>query len=283
MRRRFAGQVLGEQAALPADTLAAATEALKQAQASLKGSRGGRLGPGTQEERTEGSKAVPALPTASTTPVTTTQQAPALDIAGIRSALGIDQLMVASKGAGAYGAQMEVPQFEMPQFEMPQFEMPQFEMPDWENLLSQYMPKTTEDTGTEETVSNVVKPKTKKETTVKVGSKSYDLGTKGGAGLGRNDIRYLQNQGWTASQIRNLSRKAAEGGQRVSTGAQKLIEQLKPKPSGTKKTATQKAQVLSTTARKAIASTASAPIAKTAGRPATKTAGRATAKNGKRK
>jgi hypothetical protein len=224
MRRRFAGQALGEGAALPADTLAAATEALKQAQASLKGSRGGRLGGGTQTERDEGAKAVPALPTASTTPVTTTQQAPATDIAGLRSALGIDQLMSALGNAGMYGSQMEMPKFEMPQFEMPEFETPQFEMPDWENLLSQYMPQQAAEGTAEDTVNAAVsgpaQPRPKKGATLNVGGKNYNLGTKGGAALGGDDIRYLQKQGWTASQIKNLSKKAAAGGQRISTSAQ---------------------------------------------------------------
>lgn len=260
MRRRFAGQVLSEQMAVPADTLAAATEALKQAQTALKSSRGGRLGAGTQEERDEGAKAVPALPTASATPVTTTQQAPATNIAGLRSALGIDKLMSALGSAQQFGSQTEAPQFEMPQFEMPQFEMPQFEtpqfempqfeMPDLENLINRYLPESSED-----------QPKPQRGTTLTVGNKSYNLSKKGGAGLGGSDIRYLQNQGWTASQIKNLSKQTLAEGQKVSPGAQKLIDRLKPKRS-----ATQTARTITTGARRVVSRTASAPITNAATR-----------------
>lgn len=242
MRRRFAGQAFGDGTALPADTLAAATEALKQAQEGLKGSRGGRLGPGSQAERDEGAKAVSALPTMAS-PTAAAAATPQLNISSLRSALGIDQLLAGLQGVGM-GSQME-----MPQFEMPQFEMPQFEMPDWESLLSSYKAQPETPAEIEQTPQGTKKAATR----IKVGNKKYNLSKKGGSELERADIKYLQNKGWTAGQLQKLASKVPSAGRKVLPGAQKMISALRPKSSTSGTKAAGVAKSMSTGAKKAIA------------------------------
>lgn len=210
MRRRFAGEVLGGQAA-PADTLTAATEALKQTQVSPKGARGGRLGPGSQIEREEGAKAAPILAAAK---AAETPKAPAVDIAGLRSALGIDQLMSSIRGLQSLGETSQADQFEFPSFEMPQFEMPAFELPDFEKLLSAYLPKQETDTTdttsttTTTTTTGVQTPATKKNV-VKIAGQNINLAKFGGAGFSKADIKALEKKGLSTQQIIKAASQSA--------------------------------------------------------------------------
>lgn len=289
MRRRFAGQAIEGSGASAADTLATVTEALKIA---LKGSRGGRLGAGTQEERAEGALAVPAAtagqataaaPTAATGFSTT-------DITKLRSALGIDELMSSLKTAAT---QTETPEFKMPEFEMPKFEQPDWSsmMPDFESLIQQYLPKQeTGETGTPTTgTSATTVTQTPQKTAGKkitVGGKTYDLSRAGGAGLGGQDIRQMQQKGFTKSQILKAAEQAKTTGSNVSKGAQKLLGQMGPakkQPSAQAKT---KAQTMTTAARQAVARTAPKPAArpaaaKPAARPAARPASRPAARGKK--
>jgi len=269
MRRRFAGEGIGSATSVPADTLAAATEALKAAQAGLKGRRGSRLGQGTQEERQEAtvSKAAgseSAVTTAAAVP-TGAVSSGTQDVSSLRKALGIDDLLTSLRGAGTREA-AEMPQFEMPEFEMPEFEMPQFEMPDFAGMFAdafaKYAPQQNDETAnaSQTTAATVKTPKTNR---VSVGSKSYDLAKTGGMGLGSQDIRTLKKKGWSASEIKKVAKQAPS----VSAGAQRLLNAAK-KPSGDSRQSPKKAQA---TAKK-LTSTARAAIAKTAPKPARKAA-----------
>jgi hypothetical protein len=194
---------------------------LKAAQTSFKGSRGGRLGQGSQVEREEatiskaaGSEKVTATPAAAVPTGGT-------DVSSLRKALGIEDLLTSLRGMGG-APTAEQPQFEMPEFEMPAFDIPKFEMPDFESMFadafSRYAPQQSGDTGVaaQTSVTTGAKPKTTK---VSVGGKSYNLAKTGGSGLGSQDIKQLQQKGWSQSEIK----KAAAQAPRVSAGAQKLL------------------------------------------------------------
>lgn len=213
-RRRFAGEQMGSLQGFSSDTLAAATEALKQAQTSLKSDTGDRLGPGTQAERDEAvaqKPAAPATPTATAAPAAMGNLS-ASDITRLRSVLGIDELTTALRLGGEAMASM--PKFEMPQFEMPEFKMPELKLPDFSSMFPQKQTQTTDTTTTSTTaVTPTISSK------VKVGSKTYDLSKVGGAGLGGGDIKAMQNRGWTTGQIRQAAAQAP----RVSAGAQKTL------------------------------------------------------------
>jgi hypothetical protein len=203
MRRRFAGEVLGGQN-VSTDALTAATDALKQAQLSAKGARGGRLGPGSQLEREEGEKAAPILAAAK---AAETPKAPAVDIAGMRSALGIDQLMASIRGLQSLGEQTEANKFEFPTFEMPQFEMPDFQLPDFGELLKQYLPKTETTTEADTTTTATTTPAAvattpaAKKNVVKIAGTSINLAKYGGTGFGTADIKALEKKGFSTQQI----------------------------------------------------------------------------------
>ena len=257
MRRRFAGEGISSATAVPADTLAAATEALKAAQTGLKSSRGGRLGQGTQLEREEAtiSKAAGSEKVAS--PPAAAVSTGGADISSLRKALGIDDLLTSLRGMGA-AQTAEMPQFEMPEFEMPDFEMPEFEMPDFESMFadafSRYAPQQSDDTG-EYTQTNVTTQAKPKATKVTAGGKSYNLAKTGGSGLGSRDIKALQQKGWTTSEIK----KAATQAPRISAGAQKFLGTTK-KSADKAKTPSAKAQTtaktLTSKARVAVAQAA---------------------------
>jgi hypothetical protein len=282
MRRRFAGEGIGSTTTVPADTLAAATEALKAAQSGLKGSRGGRLGQGSELEREEAIKSKAAgseatLPAVAAAPIKATS-AGTTDISSLRKALGIDDLLTSLRGIGT-GSAEEMPEFEMPQFEMPEFEMPKFEMPDFANMFesafSRYAPPESLDTTSTTSQTAGVPSKStgaplgSKASKVTVGNKSYNLAKMGGAGLGSGDIKLLTKKGWSKSEIR----KAAKQAPSVSTGAQKFLNTSK-KTSSTKQTPSKKAQ---DTAKK-LTSSASLAIAKAAPKPAQKAAQKAAPK-----
>lgn len=220
-RQRFAGEKLVSLQNFSSDTLAAATEALKQAQAGIKPDSGERLGPGTQQERDEGAAAQALAPkTPTTTTPATTQGLNTADIARLRSALGIDEVLSALRSGGAgFGPVGDTTQFEMPQFEMPQFEMPQFEMPDFSSMFpeKQY--------GAPEQQPAVTPPpaKTKKKSIVRVGSKTFNLAKAGNAGLGTADIKAMKQRGWSTSQIK----KAASQAPRVTAAATKVLSRAK--------------------------------------------------------
>lgn len=235
-RRRFAGEEIGSLQGFSSDTLAAATEALKQAQAGLKSDTGDRLGPGTQKERDEAAAQVAATPSATAT----TTAAPATlgnlnaaDVSRLRSALGIDELTTALRmGAAGLGGLGDLPQFEMPKFEMPKFEMPKFELPD----ISSMFP--TKQTGAPNQTTTVETPQpTTANTQVQVGGKTFNLAKVGGAGLGGKDIKAMQNKGWTMGQIRQAATQAP----RVSAGAQKVLNAPKATAKTQAKTITAKA------------------------------------------
>ena len=211
MRRRFAGEVLGGQN-VSADALTAATDALKQAQLSAKGARGGRLGPGSQLEREEGEKAAPILAAAKAAEI---PKAPAVDIAGMRSALGIDQLMASIRGLQSLGEQKEANEFEFPTFEMPQFAMPDFQLPDFGELLKQYLPKTETTTETDTTTTATTTPAAvaatpaAKKNIVKVAGTSINLAKYGGTGFGTADIKALEKKGLSTQQIIKAASQSA--------------------------------------------------------------------------
>ena len=254
---------MGSAAATPADTLTAATEALKAAQLGLKGSRGSRLGQGSQLEREEAttSKAAGSETVAPTTTAalpTVAKPAATQDIASLRKALGIDDLLTNLRGM-AEGEAKEVPEFEMPEFEMPQFELPDFEGM-FANAFAQYAPK--QDTSTPGTPQvSTPTTATTKANKVTVGNKTYNLSKTGGSGLGSQDIKLLQKKGWSKSEIKQVAKQAPK----VSTGAQKLLGAAK-KPSVTQTAPSQKAQ---TTAKKLVSSAKTA-IAKAVTKPAAK-------------
>jgi len=265
---------MGSATAVPADTLAAATEALKAAQSGLKGSRGGRLGQGSELEREEATKSKAAgseaaLPTAAATPMKAASVG-ATDISSLRKALGIDDLLTSLRGIGT-GSAEEMPKFEMPEFEMPQFEMPQFEMPNFESMFesafSRYAPpESTDTTSTTSQTAGVPTQPTgaslgSKVSKVAVGNKSYNLSKVGGAGLGSGDIKLLTKKGWSKSEIRQAAKQAPS----VSAGAQKLLNAGK-KSANKNETPSKKAQ---DTAKK-LTNTASSAIAKAAPKPAQK-------------
>lgn len=223
MRRRFAGEGISSTTTIPADTLAAATEALKAAQVGLKGRRGSRLGQGSQLEREEattskaaGSETVQPTPTA----VAPTGAAPAAtsDISSLRKALGIDDLLTSLRGAEASEATA------MPEFEMPEFEMPKFELPDFESIFSdafsKYAPQQSTDTANATQASTATAATPKAANKVTVGNKSYNLSKTGGSGLGSKDIKVLQQKGWSKSEIKQVATQAP----RVSAGAQKILK-----------------------------------------------------------
>jgi len=257
MRRRFAGEGIGSAAGVPADTLAAATEALKAAQTSLKGSRGARLGQGSQQEREEATTSKAAgsettLPTAAVSPTVATPAA-TTDISSLRKALGIDELMTSLRGIGTSEAA------DMPKFEMPEFEMPKFELPDFESIFadafSRYAPpQATSTTSTTQpsatTAASAVTPSTAAKVTV--GNKSYNLAKTGGKGLGSQDIKVLQKKGWSTSEIKQAAKQAPK----VSTGAQKILG-VSPKTATQTQAPSAKAQAtaknLTSTAKTAIA------------------------------
>jgi hypothetical protein len=266
MRRRFAGEGIGSAAALPADTLAAATESLKAAQASLKGSRGARLGQGSETEREEAkkSKAAGSETTVPTAAVAPTVAAPGgtADIASLRKALGIEDLLTSLRGMGT-GETAETPKFEMPEFKMPEFEMPEFEaptsqLPDFEKIFAdafaRYAPPKTEGT----TATTPSSPPTAAATPtsaskISVGNKSYDLAKTGGKGLGSRDIKVLEKKGWSKSEIKQVAKQAP----RVSAGAQKVLGGS-PKAAAQAKAPSAKAQ----TTAKNLTSSAKTAIAK---------------------
>lgn len=267
MRRRFAGQAIEGSGANAADTLSTVTEALKIA---LKGSRGGRLGAGTQEERTEGALAVPAATAGQTTATSpTVATAPAMDIGKLRSALGLDELMASLKTAGAAA---ETPEFKMPEFEMPQFEAPDWQsmMPDFESMIRQYLPKQeSEETGKDsgeggqqpESQPNPLGQKPA-GTKINIGGKTYDLSRAGGAGLGGQDIRNMQKKGFTKSQISKAATQAKTAGATISSGAKNLLNQMQPAKKQPSTQASARAKTMTGTARQAVAKTASKPAAK---------------------
>jgi hypothetical protein len=237
-RQRFAGEQLLALQGVSSDTLAAATEALKQAQAGLKPELGGRLGPGSQQERDEGAAAraaaAPVTPT-TTTPATAQGLNPT-DITRLRSALGIDELLSALRMGGAgFGPVGDTSQFEIPQFEMPEFELPDF---------SSMFPQQQYGAPGQQPIPEAEKPpvSAKRKSIVKVGSKTYNLANKGGPGLGTADIKAMQQRGWTMGQIK----KAAAQAPRVASSAQRMINSAKGK-------ATSTARKVTATAKKAIA------------------------------
>jgi hypothetical protein len=239
-RRRFAGEQLGSLQGFSSDTLAAATEALKQAQAGLKSDTGDRLGPGTQKERDEAAAQAAATPSKTTTTTAapaTLGNLSAADVSRLRSALGIDELTTALRmGAAGLGGSESLPQFEMPKFEMPKFEMPKFELPD----ISSMFP--TQQTGAPANTATVETPQpTTASTRVQVGGRTFNLAKVGGAGLGVGDVRAMQNRGWTTGQIR----KAATQAPRVSSGAQKIL-------SAPKATAKTQARTITSNVNKAV-------------------------------
>ncbi len=271
MRRRFAGQAIEGSGANPSDTLATVTEALKIA---LKSSRGGRLGAGTEEERVEGASAVPAIATGQPAVASpAAAAAPAMDIAKLRSALGIDELMSSLKTAGT---QTETPEFKMPEFEMPQFEAPDWQsmMPDFESLIKQYMPQPTaqntegstptgQQTATAEAVGTTNKPTGIK---VKVGGKIYDLSRAGGAGLGVQDIRNMQNRGFTNTQISKAASQAKAAGAKISSGAKNLLNRTQPAKQQSPTRAKTTAKAITGAARQVVSRASTKSAAKSGGR-----------------
>ena len=255
MRRRFAGEKLAPSAATGPDALTTATDTLKTAQKTLKSSRGGRLGQGSQLEREEattskaaGSEAVlptaGAVPTGATPPMTS-------NIASLRKALGIDDLLMNLRGAETEQAA------EMPTFEMPEFDMPAFELPDFESLFadafSKYAPKEPETTtdGAQPSVGSAVKPPSTKVT---VGGKTYNLAKTGGSGLGSQDIKKLQEKGWSKGEIKQAATQAT----RVSAGAQKVLGNVgKAASTGGTSKAQDTAKTLTTKASQAVAAASS--------------------------
>jgi hypothetical protein len=269
MRRRFAGQAIEGSGANPSDTLATVTEALKIA---LKSSRGGRLGAGTEEERVEGASAVPAIATGQPTVASpAAAAAPAMDIAKLRSALGIDELMSSLKTAGT---QTETPEFKMPEFEMPQFEAPDWQsmMPDFESLIKQYMPQQNTESTSENTTAGdqttgtqpVAASQKPVGTKVNVGGKTYNLSRAGGVGLGGQDIKNMQKLGFTKSQISKAAAQATTAGARISTGAKNLLGKMQPAKKQPSTQAKSTAKNITGSARQAIARTAARPAAKPA-------------------
>lgn len=249
-RRRFAGEQAVSLQGFSSDTLAAAQEALKQAQTGLKPDSGERLGPGTQQERDEGAAAralaTPAPQTPTTTTPATSLNLSSTDISRLRSALGIDELMSALRMGGAgFGPVGDTSQFEMPQFEMPQFEMPEFEFPDFSSMFPQQQYGAP---GQEPAVSEPKKAAKPKGTVVKVGSKSFNLSKAGGAGLGTSDIKAMKQKGWTAPQIK----RAAAQAPKVTQAAQRTISAAKAK-------APAQARTIATQAKKTVAAKRSAP------------------------
>jgi hypothetical protein len=205
-RQRFAGEQLEALKQIPSDVLAAATEALKQAQTDLKPDSGGRLGPGSQQERDEGAaaraRAAAAVPAAVPTVPTAPTAAKVPNLGDLFASLG--------SGGG----------FEMPQFEMPAFEMPSFEMPDFESMFPQQQYGAPGQQPIEEPKKV---PSTKKKSIVRVGNKSYNLARKGGPGMNVADIKAMKDSGWTNTQIR----KAATQAPRVAAPAQRMINSAK--------------------------------------------------------
>ncbi len=254
MRRRFAGQAIEGSGANPSDTLATVTEALKIA---LKSSRGGRLGAGTEEERVEGASAVPAIATGQPAVASpAAAAAPAMDIAKLRSALGIDELMSSLKTAGT---QTETPEFKMPEFEMPQFEAPDWQsmMPDFESLIKQYMPQPT---------AQNTEGSTPTGTKVKVGGKIYDLSRAGGAGLGAQDIRNMQNRGFTNTQISKAASQAKAAGANISSGAKNLLNRTQPAKQQSPTRAKTTAKAITGAARQVVSRASTKSAAKSGGR-----------------
>lgn len=286
-RRRFAGEGFGmggDQAA----ALREATEQLKAAQEALK------------QQQAAGTTTTAAAPSASVTTAATPATG-TTDIAGLRKQLGIDDLMSSIGSLKTQQAETAMPQFEMPQFEMPQFEMPDWSsmMPDFGSLLQQYLPQQQAgDQGSQQQAGDqglqqqqqlpsAITPKDKKPGTAKqprgakqpggakkdglrinVGDTKYNLSTTGGAGLGMQDIKNLQQMGLKKSDIRKAAEQTKAAGKSVSKGAQTFLNkatqpktaQPKANPSAAAKA---QAKSMTTTARKAIA-TAAKPAAKPA-------------------
>jgi hypothetical protein len=194
-----------------------------------------------------------------------------MDIAKLRSALGIDDLMSSLKTAGA---QTETPEFKMPEFEMPQFEAPDWQsmMPDFESLIKQYMPQqSTEGTGEgsttgEQTTGTQPAAATPRPagTKVNVGGKTYNLSRAGGAGLGGQDIKNMQRLGFTKSQISKAATQATTAGARISKGAQSLLGKMQPAKKQPSTQARSTAKTMTGSARQAISRTAARPAARPA-------------------
>lgn len=282
-RRRFAGEGFGmggDQAA----ALREATEQLKAAQEALK------------QQQAAGTTTTAAAPSASATTAATPATS-TTDIAGLRKQLGIDDLMSSIGSLKTQQAETAMPQFEIPQFEMPQFEMPDWSsmMPDFGSLLQQYLPQQQAgDQGAQQQqqLPSAITPKDKKPGTAKqpkgakqpggakkdglrinVGDTKYNLSTTGGAGLGMQDIKNLQQMGLKKSDIRKAAEQTKAAGKSVSKGAQTFLNKATQPKAAQPKTAQPKAnpsaaakaqaKSMTTTARKAIA-TAAKPAAKPA-------------------
>lgn len=222
MRRRFAGQIA-------------------QPTASAKTPRGGRLGPGSELEREEGSKAAPILAAQRAASTTATsalnipkQTQPQIDIAGLKAALGIDQLRASLQSFQGSGGNTDSFDLKLPDFEIPDFEVPEIEQPDWEGLLSKYLGQPTEIKESTEGLNQATtttsipsvpskekpSPAIKKKNTLRIAGQNINLNKLSAGGVTAKEVKELKNRGLTKQQIIKTTETASAN---LTAGAQKAL------------------------------------------------------------